>query len=146
MSDSQTDERIAYGLLRFVFGLNICFHGLSRLLGNHEAFLAYLTKSLAPTVLVPHAAIPVFAAALPWVESLIGLLVLLGLFTRAALIGGFLVMILLMAGVTLAQDWQTAGLQLIYCIIYFILLAWRDRNYFSLDTLLRRSFALQNRP
>jgi thiosulfate dehydrogenase (quinone) large subunit len=146
MSDSQTDERIAYGLLRFVFGLNICFHGVSRLLGNHEAFLAYLTKSLAPAVLVPHAAVPVFAAVLPWVESLIGLLVLLGLFTRAALIAGFLVMVVLMAGITLAQDWTTAGLQLIYCVVYFLLLSCLDRNYFSLDTLLRRSPAPPDHP
>ena len=141
MSHTQSDEHIAYALLRFVFGLNICFHGVSRLLGNHEAFLTYLNKSLAPAVLIPKATIPIFAAVLPWVEGVIGLLLLLGLFTRVALIAGFLVIILLMAGITLAQDWQTAGLQLIYCVIYFLLLTWRDRNRFSLDALLRRSAA-----
>jgi thiosulfate dehydrogenase (quinone) large subunit len=138
VSNTQTDERIAYALLRFVFGLNICFHGLTRLLGDHQAFLAYLVKSLAPAVLVPKAAIPPLAAVLPWVELLLGLLLLLGLFTRFALIGGFLVMILLMAGITLAQDWTTAGLQLIYCLIYFILLTFLTRNHFSLDSLLRQ--------
>lgn len=141
VSNTQTDERIAYGFLRFVFGLNICFHGLSRLLGDHQAFLAYLNKSLAPAVLVPKAAVPVFAAVLPWVEALVGLLLLLGLFTRIALMAGFLVMILLMGGVTLAQDWETAGLQLIYCLVYFILLTFLGRNYFSLDSLLQRSAA-----
>ena len=137
MSNTQTDERVAYALLRFVFGMNICFHGLSRLLTDHQAFLAYLTKSLAPAVLVPKATIPAFAATLPWVETLLGLLLLLGLFTRFALIAGFLVMILLMAGITLAQDWTTAGLQLIYCLLYFILLMFLDRNHFSLDSLFR---------
>lgn len=140
MNNMQTDERIAYGFLRFVFGLNICFHGLSRLLGDQQASLAYLTKSLAPAVLVPKAALPAFAAVLPWVEALVGLL-LLGLFTRIALIAGFLVMIVLMAGIKLAQDWETAGLQLIYCLIYFVLLTYLNRNHFSLDTLLRRSAA-----
>jgi thiosulfate dehydrogenase (quinone) large subunit len=137
VSNTQTDERVAYALLRFVFGMNICFHGLSRLLTDHQAFLAYLTKSLAPAVLVPKATIPAFAATLPWVETLLGLLLLLGLFTRFALIAGFLVMILLMAGITLAQDWTTAGLQLIYCLLYFILLMFLDRNHFSLDSLFR---------
>jgi thiosulfate dehydrogenase [quinone] large subunit len=136
--NSQTDERIAYAFLRFVFGLNICFHGVSRLLNDHQAFLVYLTKALAPAVLIPKASIPAFAAVLPWVEAILGLLLLLGLFTRFALIGGFFVMILLMAGVSLAQDWTTAGLQLIYCVIYFILLALLGWNYFSLDSLLRR--------
>ncbi len=139
MTNTETDERIAYVLLRFVFGMNICFHGLSRLLSDHQAFLAYLTKSLAPAVLLPKAAIPAFAAVLPWAETLLGLLLLLGLFTRFALIAGFLVMILLMAGITLAQDWTTAGLQLMYCFFYFILLMFLNRNYFSLDSLLRRS-------
>jgi len=137
MSDTQTDERIAYAFLRFIFGLNICFHGLTRLLGDHQAFLAYLIKSLAPAVLVPKAAIPPLAVVLPWVEALVGLLLLLGLFTRISLIAGFLVMILLMAGVTLAQDWTTASLQLMYCLIYFILLTFLSRNHFSLDSLLR---------
>jgi thiosulfate dehydrogenase [quinone] large subunit len=139
MSNTQTDERIAYAFLRFVFGLNICFHGLTRLLAGRPAFLAYLIKSLAPAVLVPKAAIPPLAVVLPWVEAIIGLLLLLGLFTRLSLIVGFLVMILLMAGVTLAQDWATASLQLMYCLIYFILLTFLSRNHFSLDSLLRRS-------
>jgi thiosulfate dehydrogenase (quinone) large subunit len=141
VNNVETNERIAYGFLPFVFGLNICFHGVSRLLGDHQAFLAYLTNSLARAVLVPKAALPVFAAVLPWVEALVGLLLLLGIFTRTALITGFLIMTVLMAGVTLAQDWETAGLQLIYCLIYFVLLTYFNRNYFSLDTLLRRSDA-----
>jgi thiosulfate dehydrogenase (quinone) large subunit len=138
MSSVPINQRIAYAFLRFVFGLNICFHGLSRLLGDPQAFLTYLNKSMASAVLVPKATIPVIAAVLPWAEAIIGLLVLLGLFTRIALIAGWLVMILLMAGVTLAQDWNAAGLQLIYCIIYFLLLARLDWNHFSLDTLFFR--------
>jgi thiosulfate dehydrogenase (quinone) large subunit len=137
-STSQTDERIAYAFLRFVFGVNICFHGVSRLLGDHATFLAYLTQSMAHAVLVPKASLPVLAAVLPWIEAIVGLLVLLGLFTRIALIAGSAVMVLLMVGTTLAQDWNIAGLQLIYCLTYFVLLTFRARNFFSLDTLLER--------
>lgn len=139
MTSAPTNERMGYAFLRFVFGLNICFHGLSRLVSDPHAFLAYLNKTMATAVLVPKATIPVFAAVLPWAEAIIGLLVLLGLFTRTALIAGSLVMILLMAGISLAQDWNAAGLQLIYCIIYFVLLARLDWNHYSLDTLFRRS-------
>jgi thiosulfate dehydrogenase (quinone) large subunit len=141
VSNKRTDERIGYAFLRFVLGLNICFHGVSRLLGNHQAFLAYLAKSLANAPLIPKASIPFFAAVLPWTEALVGLFLLLGLFTRIALITGSFVMIVLMAGITLAQDWETAGLQLIYCIVYFVLLTNLDRNHFSLDTLVGRPTA-----
>jgi len=132
---STTDRRIAYALLRMVFGTNIFFHGLSRLLGDHAAFLAYLSQQMAKAPL-PKSILPPFAAALPWAEATIGLLLLLGLFTRFALLAGSLVMIVLMAGVTLAQNWDVAGIQLIYCAIYFVLLTHRGRNFYSLDTLL----------
>jgi thiosulfate dehydrogenase (quinone) large subunit len=100
---SATDRRIAYALLRIVFGVNIFFHGVSRLVGDHAAFLAYLSQQMAKAPL-PKWMLPPFAAALPWTEAAVGLLLLLGLFTRFALVAGSLVMIALMAGITLAQN------------------------------------------
>jgi thiosulfate dehydrogenase [quinone] large subunit len=75
---------------------------------------------------------------LPWTEAAIGLLLLLGLLTRFALVAGSLVMIVLMAGITLAQNWDVAGTQLIYCFIYFVLLTHHGRNFYSLDTLIAK--------
>lgn len=129
---SFSDDAIAYGILRLTMGLNIFLHGLTRLLGPPGAFLKYLEKTLGSTPLPP-AFLSAFAAILPWCEAIIGLLVLLGLFTRAGLIAGSLLMAALMFGVCLAQDWQTAGVQLIYCAIYFLLLTLRSRNLLSLD-------------
>ena len=134
---SSTDRRIAYALLRIVFGVNIFFHGVSRLVGDHAAFLAYLSQQMAKAPL-PKWTLPPFAAALPWTEAAVGLLLLLGLLTRFALVAGSLVMIALMAGITLAQNWDVAGIQLIYCAIYFVLLTHRSRNFYSLDTLIAK--------
>jgi thiosulfate dehydrogenase [quinone] large subunit len=47
---------------------------------------------------------------------------LLGLFTRAALTAAFLLMMVLMFGITLKQDWTTAGGQLLYGLILAVLL------------------------
>ena len=134
---SAADKRIAYALLRIVFGIDIFFHGLSRMLGDHAAFLAYLSQQMAKAPL-SKSILPPFAAALPWTEATIGLLLLLGLFTRFALVAGSLEMIVLMAGITLAQNWEVAGIQLIYCAIYFVLLTHRGRNFYSFDTLIAR--------
>jgi thiosulfate dehydrogenase [quinone] large subunit len=135
---SRMDRRLAYAFLRIVLGVNILFHGASRFLGQHDAFLNYLEQKMAHAPLVPTALLPLFAAVLPWVEAGIGLLLTLGLLTRTAILAGSVVMIVLMAGVCLAQDWNTAGLQLIYCLIYFILLSYRERNFYSLDGWLRK--------
>jgi thiosulfate dehydrogenase (quinone) large subunit len=73
------------------------------------------------------------------VETALGLLLLLGLFTRFALIAGALVMTALVFGTNLAQDWNVAGLQLIYCFLYYYLLAHRrEKNLWSLDRWLSR--------
>jgi len=131
-----SDTDIAYGILRLSFGMNIFLHGISRLLNGRAAFLAYLTHYFEHAPLIPASALPAFGAVLPWVETTLGLLLLLGLVTRFALIAGGLVMTILVIGTCLAQDWTVAGLQLIYCFLYYYLLLHRDQNVLSLDELL----------
>jgi thiosulfate dehydrogenase [quinone] large subunit len=45
-------------------------------------------------------------------------------------------LIVLTFGSTLRQDWESAGLQLIYAAIYATLLAFLKRNTYSLDSIL----------
>jgi thiosulfate dehydrogenase [quinone] large subunit len=112
-------------------------HGVSRLLAGHAAFLAYLTHYFEKTPLIPASVLPIFATVLPPVETGLGLLLLLGVGTRFSLVAGSLVMAALVVGTNLAQDWNVAGLQLIYCFIYYYLLAHRrDLNSVSLDALI----------
>jgi len=128
---------IAYTILRLSFGANIMLHGVSRLLAGHAAFLAYLTHYFEKTPLMPASFLPIFATVLPPVETALGLLLLLGVGTRFSLIAGSLVMAALVVGTNLAQDWNVAGLQLIYCFIYYYLLAHRrDLNSVSLDAVI----------
>jgi thiosulfate dehydrogenase [quinone] large subunit len=128
---------IAYTILRLSFGANIMLHGVSRLLAGHAAFLAYLTHYFEKTPLVPASTLPTFATVLPPVETALGLLLLLGVGTRFSLIAGSLVMAALVVGTNLAQDWNVAGLQLIYCFIYYHLLAHRrELNRISLDAMI----------
>jgi thiosulfate dehydrogenase [quinone] large subunit len=132
-----SDAVIAYTILRLSFGANIMLHGVSRLLAGHAAFLAYLIHYFEKTPLIPASFLPIFATALPPVETGLGLLLLLGVGTRFSLIAGSLVMAALVFGTNLAQDWNVAGLQLIYCFIYYYLLVHRrDLNRVSLDAMI----------
>jgi thiosulfate dehydrogenase [quinone] large subunit len=128
----------AYTILRLSFGANIMLHGVSRLLVGHAGFLAYLNHYFEKTPLVPASLLPAFAWVLPPVETILGLLLVLGLFTRFALIGGALVLTALVIGTNLAQDWNVAGLQLIYAFLYYYLLIHRDRNAMSVDGIMSR--------
>lgn len=124
---------IAYAILRVSFGANILLHGLSRILNGRAAFLAYLTHYFEHSHLISPGMLPVFGAVLPWVETTLGLLLMLGLFSRFTLIVGALVMTVLVIGTNLAQDWLVSGLQLPYCFIYYYLLIHLEQNRLSLD-------------
>jgi thiosulfate dehydrogenase [quinone] large subunit len=128
-----SDIVIAYTILRLSFGANILLHGLSRILNGRPAFLAYLTHYFEHAHLIPAGALPAFGAVLPWVETTLGLLLMLGLFSRFTLIVGALVMTALVIGTNLAQDWLVSGLQLPYCFIYYYLLIHLEQNRMSLD-------------
>ena len=132
------DHCLAYALLRVAFGFNIMFHGIARLLVGHAGFLAYLTHYFEKVPAMPPVFLNLFGWVLPPVETALGLLLVLGLFSRFAMIAGFCVMVLLVFGTNLAQDWIVSGLQLIYCIIYYFLLVRRDLNTIAVDGLFQR--------
>ena len=139
-SGRYSDSVIAYTLLRLSFGINIMLHGASRLLAGRAGFLAYLNHYFEHTPLMPKSALPLFGTVLPVVEAVLGLLLFLGLATRFALIAGALVMMILVFGTNLAQDWNVAGLQLIYCFLYYYLLVHRrELNAFSFDSRFFRT-------
>lgn len=133
-----SDAAWAYTILRLSFGANIMLHGVSRLMVGHAGFLAYLNHYFEKTPMVPASLLPAFAWVLPPVETTLGLLLILGLWTRFALLAGGLVLTMLVIGTNLAQDWNVAGLQLIYAFLYYYLLVHRDRNAVSIDGILSR--------
>jgi thiosulfate dehydrogenase [quinone] large subunit len=136
------DQRLAYALLRMVVGLNLLMHGVSRMLAGPETFASKLVGQFA------HAPLPAwsiwgFGMTLPAVETLLGLLLLLGLRTRAALVGGSLLMMVLTFGSGLVQDWSAAGLQLSYALIFSVLLFLARYNGWSLDACMSRGGSRQ---
>ena len=128
------DVTLAYTLLRIVFGINFFVHGLVRI-GNMGGFIQSMVErfqDLAPSfVILP------FAALTTPIELISGFLMIIGLQTRNAIIAGFVLMMPLMFGVCRLQEWDTASSQLIYCLVFFILLAGCSLNTISIDKILR---------
>ena len=128
-----SDAVIGYTILRVSFGANIMLHGVSRVVMGHAAFLAYLTHYFEKASYVPVGMLSLFATVQPWVELILGLMLMVGLATRFSLIAGGLVILVLVIGTNLAQDWLVSGLQLIYAFLYYYLLAHIDQNLYSID-------------
>jgi thiosulfate dehydrogenase [quinone] large subunit len=130
------DRRLGYLVLRCALGLSIFMHGLVRL-PHLQEFADGLVKMFADTPL-PAMLVRSFGLGLVFVEAAVGLLVLLGLWTQEALLVGSATMAALLFGTALRNDWNIVAIQLLYVVIYAVLLAVREYNAYSLDAVLRR--------
>jgi thiosulfate dehydrogenase (quinone) large subunit len=131
------DERLAYALLRAIVGTNLMMHGISRAIGGTGEFAAKLVMQFTHTPL-PAWSVWVFGLTLPAIEGGLGLLLLIGLRTRAALIAASALIIVLTFGSSLLQDWPAAGIQLTYAAVYAALLFLHKYNGWSADAWIAR--------
>jgi thiosulfate dehydrogenase [quinone] large subunit len=134
-NDWRSDASIAYAILRLTLGTNIALRGIVRIAHGHAAFAQGIVKQMEATIL-PASLVYVFASALVWVEATVGILLILGLQTRLALIVGGLMMTLLTFGTMQIENFQNAWLQLTYALVFFVMLAFRSWNLISLDARL----------
>ena len=123
--------QIAYALFRITLGLDMFLHGVMRLPTLSmwvDTQTQLFANSLLPTFMVRG-----FLYVLPFPEAVIGALLIVGFFTREALIAGSLVMIILIFGTGTRQDWTTVGLQMVYALYYYLMLARLDDNWLAVD-------------
>ena len=132
----ELDHELAYAIFRLTLGVNILIHGVTRIITGVEKFASETTVQFAQTPLSP-ALTHFFLVTLPFVETGIGALLVLGLWTRWALAVGGLLITALVFGTALRGDWNTVGVQMIYAVAYYLLLACRRHNYYSFDTIIR---------
>ena len=136
--EKTTDRNLAYTLFRIFLGINIAVHGGSRIYSGVAAFASEMVSQFGKTPL-PSEMVYLFGVSLPFAEALIGVLILVGLWSRLAYCVGFLLMISLTFGSTLRQDWTAAGWQLLYAFAYAGLLVFREHNRYSVDGAGRKS-------
>jgi thiosulfate dehydrogenase [quinone] large subunit len=132
------DKSLAYALLRIAFGVNFAGHGLIRIYNGVGGFASTTTEHLAKSP-IPHSLVFGFSYAIPFLEAILGLTLILGVFTRIALVCGAVFMTALIIGVTSIQQWDLASQQLTYSVVFFLLLYLIEHNALALDTYLRRN-------
>ncbi len=126
-----SDVSLAHALIRVGLGVNIAMHGLVRL-PDLRGFAAGLEADFAETFL-PGALVHLSGYGIVFAETVIGILLVLGLFLRPVLAAGMALMVVLIFGTCLLQNWGTAGSQLVYLGIYGLLLGSAGFDRFSLD-------------
>lgn len=133
-----SEKSLAYALLRVAIGVNFAGHGLVRLFVIGLGPFAHGAADRLSKSPLPHSLTLSFLYVVPFVETLAGIALILGLMTRTALTLCSLLMIGLLVGVTSNQQWDVAGQQLLYALVLFVLFFYWEHNELSLDAVIRR--------
>lgn len=137
LNSKQGNIELAYLILRLTIGVNIFVHGLVRI-PKLDAFNVWMVDYFKDTFL-PEFMVSQLAYAMPFMEFIVGALLIIGLFTRKALLAGALLMVVLIFGACLRENWEWASFQLIYALFYFILSYLIDLNKFSIDNMIQKN-------
>lgn len=125
----------AYLLLRLPLAMSMLGHGLARISKLND-FSQGMAAQFEATWL-PQALVQPFAYFLPYLELNLGILLLLGLFTRVASAVGVGLMVALIFGSCLLENWDAVMTQMFYGLYFSLLVAFAyEHNRYSLDTLL----------
>lgn len=128
---------LAYFLLRISFGSVFLVFGIQKLAMGPSAFSAMVvgqfTKSPLPLFLAR-----AFGLTLPFLETALGVLIVLGLFTVSALAADALLLLVLTFGLAVSGQGQLIPANLVYILICFVLLFAAEHNRWGLDDLRRR--------
>jgi thiosulfate dehydrogenase [quinone] large subunit len=133
------DLTLAHALARIGLGVNMCLHGMTRIPGM-DAFQTRLHEQFAGTFL-PVFLLDIAAYGILYSEAIVGPFLVAGLFVRQALTGCAMLMIVLLFGTCLSQQFSIATTQMIYLGFIISLLAGVAYDGYSLDALRRRQKA-----
>jgi thiosulfate dehydrogenase [quinone] large subunit len=123
---------LAYSILRVTIGGVFLFYGVGKFVVGVAVTAKWFLDGFAKTWLPP-GSVYAFSVALPFLEVTIGVLLILGLFTRlAAAVGGVLIAALTI-GLTIKGSSQDVAMNMGYAVALFILLHQVEDNEFSID-------------
>jgi thiosulfate dehydrogenase (quinone) large subunit len=133
-SSEKLDAVLGYTVLRLALGVDIAMHGISRFIGGLNHFAQPTIAEFAHTALPAVLVVPM-VYTIPFVEAIAGTLILIGLWTRYALLLDALLMLVLIFGTCIQQNWMVLSTQIPYPVIIALLLFLRRFNVVSLDAL-----------
>ena len=125
-----------YLMARLPIAVSMLGHGLDRipkLQVFSDQMVSQFSKSIIPIKLVS-----AFSMVLPFVELGLGILLILGLFTRFACVVGLIGMLALILGSCLIEQWDNVFSQTLYSLYFVMLYYYAFYNRYSFDRLLGR--------
>ena len=126
----------AYLMARLPIAVSMFGHGLERIPKLH-LFSDHLVEQFSKSI-IPEKLVATFSTALPFAELLTGILLILGLFTRFSCVLGLLIMLALIFGSAMIEQWDNVFIQIIYGLYFSMLYYFAFYNRYSFDRLISR--------
>jgi thiosulfate dehydrogenase (quinone) large subunit len=120
------NTQLAYFAFRISFGINFIIHAVVKL-DSMRAFIERTSEGFNGTY-IPWQLAAGYAALIPFIELVIGVLLTIGLYTRAVLFLGIFFMTTLVMGKGIQTDWDVVTSQLIYILVFYFLLRHNSDN------------------
>ena len=124
-------------LTRLTLGMIFFFAGLGKFLGGYQNFVNWMTGQFKDTMLPSFALLP-FTYALPFVEIILGLLLLAGLFTRWSFFLTGLLVAAFIFGQLQLQHHEEVATHLLYFLSVALGIWASEYDRWSLDRLRNR--------
>lgn len=121
---------------RMALGVNILIHGIVRL-PKQDSFSAWMVDLYKDSML-PSSVVQLWSYAVPYIETTLGALVIIGLFTRQTLFALGLFLVALILGSCLIEKWEWAAFQMIYILFVCYLLQNVEHQRYTVDGFLAR--------
>jgi thiosulfate dehydrogenase [quinone] large subunit len=94
---------------------------------------------MVKTTPIPAFAIRPFTMVLPYVELVVGFCIVVGLFTRHALVASVLVLVSLDVGLMFQLKHDVVAMNTLFILAALLALHWEPGNRYALDNLIRRA-------
>jgi thiosulfate dehydrogenase [quinone] large subunit len=124
-------EQYTYLLARLPIGMSFFGHGLIRLT-KLTVFSHGMTEQFSKSFL-PEQFVSAFGYVLPFLEFITGVLLLLGLFTRFSIVLGVIIILSLIVGSSIIEQWNAVFIQIIYGAYLAVLFYFTNYNVISID-------------
>lgn len=125
-----------YLMARLPIAVSALGHGIDRI-PKIQVFSDHLVSQFSKSIL-PIKLVSLFSMTLPFIELGVGILLILGLFTRFACIVGLITMLALIFGSCLLEQWDNVLSQMLYGLYFVMLYYYAFYNRYSFDRLLGR--------
>lgn len=122
---------VSFVFIRLGIGISMLGHGLVRI-PKLSAFSAGMVDNFSESIL-PELLVTPFSLVLPFLELMLGLALILGWKTRIAGVSGALLMLLLMFGTSMIENWSALPSQMIHLLFFVLVYEFNEVNTFSLD-------------